>query len=131
MTITTPASAIRTGILLATAGAGLLLTALPVQAQTVSGVVVTAPRSIGRNAATGASIDLVTMETRVVYKDLDLKTVAGSKALDKRIADAARSACTSLENLYPVGSPDTVVCTKEAIKGAQAQVSQVKAVALR
>jgi UrcA family protein len=96
--------------------------AIGAQPTKVEGIVVTAPRTIGKDAATGANVEQVSMSSTVRLSDLNAKTDKGAAELDKRVADAARTMCRELETLYPVGNPDANTCAQRAIKQAMAQV---------
>lgn len=102
-----------------TAGAALA------QGSSVSGVTVTAPRVIGREAS-GIPIEEVSLSAVVRYSDLDMKTSQGAAALDKRVKETADSICRKLEADYPVGRPNAVACAKEAVAKAAAQVRAAK-----
>jgi len=77
--------------------------------------------TVGRNPTTGAPIQQVEVEHRVSYADLDLATPAGSRALEKRVSDAAAAACKELDQLYPLEKPDAA-CAKRAADAAMPEV---------
>lgn len=64
-----------------------------------------------------------TME--VHYKDLDLTTVAGQKALDRRITFAARRVCgyDQLTSGSRLPDADAIRCVKQAVTQAQDHVA--------
>jgi len=105
---------------------GLLAPGGWAMAQTVGGVTVTAPRMIGREA-NGTPIERVSMTATVRVADLDLKTTAGVKELNKRVRDVAASLCKSLEVDYPIGTPEYVTCIKQAVTAASSQTNLIKA----
>ena len=88
---------------------------------TMSGVVVTAPRHQQRDSATGAPIEWVSTSRVVRYGDLDLSRRWGVHELRVRIERAARSACDELDTAYPVSASDTPPCVRDAVRDAMAQ----------
>jgi UrcA family protein len=115
-------------VTLAFAAANLLF-GTPAGAQDTSRVgelTVTVPRPVERSS-TGAPIETVTISRVINYRDLDLRTAAGAAELNKRIADAARSACRRLDQLYPVGTPNLEGCTKAAVDETASQVAAAMA----
>ena len=92
----------------------------------LTGVTVTAPRFIGREA-NGTPIERVSMSATVRVADLDLNTPQGVGELNKRVREVAASLCKTLEADYPIGTPEYTACIKEAIKVASAQTNLIKA----
>jgi UrcA family protein len=86
-------------------------------------ITVTAPRHVGRSPV-GATIEDVRVARSVSYHGLDLRTPAGSAELRRRIAATARSECDELEKEYPIGEPDAVACTREAVAKAQPAITR-------
>jgi UrcA family protein len=98
----------------------------PPEDSVLTGVTVSVPRTIKRERY-GVVSQVVNMSVRVPYGDLDLQTPAGAAELDKRVREAGNYVCRQLEVMYPVGSPDTFGCVKEAIGDAQPQVVLARA----
>jgi UrcA family protein len=88
---------------------------------TVSGVTITAPRTIERSRTSGITQEM-TMSARVPYGDLDMKTGDGVAELNRRVDEAAKYVCRQLTMMYPNGEPDTFACVKDAVGDAQPQV---------
>ena len=87
----------------------------------LSGVTVTAPKTIERNRD-GVTSQIVSMSVHVPYGDLDMHSPAGVATLNQRVKDAANYVCGQLENMYPTGSPEEFYCAKQAIGDAMPQV---------
>ena len=106
---------------------GVLAPAGPVAAKnSLTGVTVTAPRFIGREA-NGTPIERVSISATVRVADLDLKTPRGVGELNKRVRDVAASLCKSLEADYPIGTPEYTACVKESVRAASSQTTLIKA----
>ena len=93
----------------------------PPEGSLLSGVEVTAPKTIERNRD-GVISQIVSMSVHVPYGDLDMHTPGGVAELNKRVKDAASYVCRQLEVMYPTGSPEAFYCAKQAIGDAQPQV---------
>jgi len=91
----------------------------------LTGVTVTAPRFIGREA-NGTPIERVSISATVRVADLDLKTPQGVGELNKRVRDVAASLCMRLEADYPIGSPEYTACVKQAVAAASSQTGLIK-----
>jgi UrcA family protein len=104
--------------------AGLLTTAAPTLAQTKGEIVVEAPQVVherlGRNS-NGSWDELVSLDHRVPYTDLDLTKTADAATLQARVKDAAVQGCDQLKKLYPLATHDPD-CVKNAMKKAMVQV---------
>jgi UrcA family protein len=136
---------------LAAAGAALTLAALPAHAQDTAydgpsygrydgpppppppaygeaaydqsgDIVVTAPSYRGRDPATGAPIREFHASRLVSYRDLDIYSPEGARALRWRVEQAAQSACQELDDRIPNGMPDTHECMDQAAHDALRQV---------
>jgi UrcA family protein len=107
------------------AGALASSAALAADPQAEADVIVQAERATTKVVErTSAGIPIVQYELRyrVSYADLDLATSAGADTLKKRVHEAARSACTDLDRLYPLSEPDRS-CARKAEDGATPQVA--------
>jgi UrcA family protein len=66
------------------------------------------------------------LKASVHYGDLDLKSDAGARELEARIAEAANDVCTTLADMYPESryheevSPPEATCARRATKQAMA-----------
>jgi UrcA family protein len=69
-----------------------------------------------------SSAQHVTHSVKVSYRDLDLATVSGSRALEERITLAARKVCApdDIRNLEEVAAGNA--CAREAVSNALADV---------
>ena len=109
----------------------LAIIAAPAQAQSVydndygytsSGVTVYA-RPYERDAATGASIDVVRASRVVDTRDLDLSTNWGMHALNVRVDRAARDACEEIDRRYSdTALDDNATCVRHAVNRAMGDV---------
>ena len=75
-------------------------------------------RTVGHGSATNASIQTVTIMARVKYNPVILTTHSGVALLDDDVADAARTACDSIDPLNGDGP-----CVRRAIESARPQVT--------
>jgi UrcA family protein len=75
-------------------------------------------RTIGYDSATGAPIQEVTARARVRFNPVILTTHSGVALLHDDVAEAARSACESIDPLDGDGA-----CVRGAIESAQPQVT--------
>jgi UrcA family protein len=89
------------------------------------GVTVEAVRG-GRRSDLGAPIETVRTTRVVSYADISLTTQSGTAVLETRIRDAARSACTELEQKYPIAAEgDTPKkCFDDAVAKAMADAGK-------
>jgi UrcA family protein len=96
-------------------------------------IIVTAPRLVttqvvGRTSA-GSKIELITLQRRVSYADLDLAQHANVAQLETRVNELAKEACDDLAKMYPLSDPKTPDCVRAAVAGAKAQLDAVIAAA--
>ncbi len=121
------------GISLSLLAAGLVLTSAAAVAQTTTEIIVEAPRVERTNERTtvGAPIDVISVTHRVSYKDINIGTHAGAKALEQRVSDAAKAACKEIDKLYPLMTPAVgqPACDKQAFNNAMVQVRAAVAAA--
>ncbi|MGD9598559.1 MAG: UrcA family protein [Steroidobacteraceae bacterium] len=74
-------------------------------------------------------VDEITLSYHVSPMGLDLKTREGAKALEKRVEDAAASACREIGKLYPLSEPDDYECAHISAHAAMPQVEAMVAAA--
>ncbi len=100
-----------------------------IAADAIPEVTVEAARSVKQEPTMpgGAKVEVVSVSHRVTYNDLDLTKSADAATLEQRISSAAKSACTELDKLYPIGSSPTQTdaCTKSATDKAMARAKAV------
>lgn len=97
----------------------------------IGAVTVRAERATEKAAGrTSSGIPVVIYELgyRVSYVDLDLATPGGADALKERVREAAKSACTDLDRLYPLTATDRY-CARKAEDDAMTQVNAAIAAA--
>jgi len=73
-------------------------------------ITVTAPRLVtkqvvGRTPA-GSEVELIALQRRVSYADLDLALHANVAQLEAGVNDVAKEACDDLAKMYPLSDPD-------------------------
>ena len=83
-------------------------------------ITVSAPavKIVDRDAATGASIEQVTITARVQADPAALRTNYGALMLNYSVLDAARKACTAADPL----ADDDGTCVHDAVESAKPQV---------
>jgi UrcA family protein len=121
-------------VVLAAAGSASLGAAQPVRVgEPIFVLTVVAPRLVreeaGRDRATGAPAELVSLTRRVSYDDLDLKLHADVLTLQQRVESTAKKACEQLASLFPLSDPRTPDCIAEAVAGAMEQAKAAMAAA--
>jgi hypothetical protein len=89
----------------------------PVQLDPIT-VAAPATKIVDRDAATGASIEQVTITTRVQADPAALRTNYGALMLNYSVLDAARKACTAADPL----EDDDGTCVRDAVESAKPQV---------
>jgi UrcA family protein len=108
----------------AAVAAGFAIASGTVAAQTPE-IVVEAPRvqHTDQGAPGGAQVDIISVTHRVSYKDLDIATTAGARALEQRVKDAASAACKEIDKLYPMQASASSYpsCEKAAVDKAMVQ----------
>lgn len=67
-------------------------------------------------------IQVFTLSHRVGYSDLDLRTYAGVKTLEKRVQDSVQAACRELNAKFPLDPRENSSCSRQARTAAMAQV---------
>jgi len=124
---------------------GLLMSSLPALAlepatpapEAVQAVTVVAPHVVrekaGGTGLAGGPIEVLSLSRVVSYADLDLTTQAGVAEFQKRIHDAAQTACDQIAAQYPaqlyIPTPANQDCVGAATDGAMPQARQVIAAA--
>lgn len=78
-------------------------------------------QQVGRTSS-GVPIINISLSYGVSLKDLDVLTPDGMQAADKRINDAALSACQEIGRQYPDATPDDRACAKAAAKKASGEL---------
>jgi UrcA family protein len=96
-------------------------------------ITVTAPRLVtkqvvGRTSA-GSKVELITLQRRVSYADLDLALHANVAQLETRVNDIAKEACDDLAKMYPLSDPKTPDCVRAAVAAAKPQLDAAIAAA--
>jgi UrcA family protein len=96
-------------------------------------ITVTAPRLVtkqvvGRTSA-GSKVELITLQRRVSYADLDLALHANVTQLETRVNDIAQEACDDLAKMYPLSDPKTPDCVRAAVAAAKPQLDAAIAAA--
>jgi hypothetical protein len=89
----------------------------PVQLDPIT-VSAPATKTVDRDAATGASIERVTITARVQADPVALRTNYGALMLNYSVLDAARKACTAADPF----SDDDGKCVHDAVESAKPQV---------
>lgn len=95
----------------------------PAKAALLEPITILAPaartvRTVGYDAATGASIQEITTSARVKFNPVILTTYSGAALLKDDVAEAAQKACDSIEPL-----DGSEACVRRAIRSAQPQVT--------
>lgn len=118
--------------LLLAVGAAVSFAALAAETD-IGAVTVRAERAkeevVGRTSS-GIPVVVYELGYRVSYVDLDLSTQSGADTLKGRVREAAKSACTDLDRLYPLAAPDRH-CARKAEDAAMSQVDAAIAAAQR
>ena len=93
-------------------------------AQQTDGVTVTATPYVSKVQRTGINAGETTMslQRRVPYRDLDLRSAAGVQELWRRIDSTANEICDELERQFPDGHEPGRGCVREAVRGTTGQV---------
>jgi UrcA family protein len=127
MTITTSKCMQRTGLAALILAVGALASPAILAAETEIGAVTIrakrATKTVVGHTSSGIPVVMYELGYQVSYKDLDLATPSGADTLKARVREAAKSACTDLDRLYPAGAPERNC----AIKAADDAMSQVNA----
>jgi hypothetical protein len=91
------------------------------QATGMEEITISAPRAktIGRDPATGASIQVVMQSAHLKIDPLMFTTNSGIALVNDSVLDTARKICSSLD---PLDSDDGGDCVRGAVKSAQAQI---------
>jgi UrcA family protein len=116
----------RTGSFCSRLPAALALGALAImsagaQAADPDEITISAPsvRTVGREAATGAPIEKVTVKASIKFDPVTLTTNSGVALLKDSVFESARKACET--NSLSISDDDNS-CVRDAVKSAQAQV---------
>jgi len=81
---------------------------------------------VGRSMFTGAPVERTAVDYHVSYADLDLVKHADVLTLQRRIEDAASSACGQIDELFPLDKSyeETHDCRASAVRSAAPQLQQ-------
>ena len=82
-----------------------------------------------RSSSTGVAILRVSLSYGVNIADLDLAAQDGPAVLEKRVKDAAKTACQELGRKYPVSTPSDEDCAKAAADKAMVKARDLIAMA--
>jgi UrcA family protein len=85
---------------------------------------------VGRTSS-GVPIEEVTLSHQVTSAGLDIASHSGAMEFEKRIADAASSACKELGEKFPNVTQSDAACAKAAAEPALAQARELEAAARR
>jgi UrcA family protein len=114
--------------------AGDAILAQPAEQNGASEITVTAPRTVTKQVvertATG-NIELITLQRRVSYADLDLTRHADVVQLEARVNDVAKEACEDPAKTYALSDPKTPDCVRAAVADARPQLNAAIAAASR
>ena len=101
------------------------LTANNVYADELDKVVIDPPvvKTIGRDEATEAPIEDVTVVARVIPDPETLTTASGVALLNDNVREAARKACFEADPM----TPDDGTCYREAVASAKSQITEMVA----
>jgi UrcA family protein len=73
---------------------------------------------------TGMSTEEISLGVGVSTEGLDLATRAGLNAMEKRVRDAATSACSEISSLSPFAEPSNAECALAAVREPLAEVRE-------
>lgn len=114
----------------AVAALAMTFTTIAAAAEEAREVIVAAPevsrQKVGR-ASNGAPVELITVQNRVSYADLNLAKTADAAQLEARIKTAATHACAELQKLVPFETPDPKCAQKAAAKAMQQESAAIAA----
>ncbi len=79
---------------------------------------------IGRDSS-GVPTELIQLNRRVGYGDLNLTKYSDVTKLKNRISTTARHACKSLAEMYPLVAPNNPDCVKDATEGGMKEAQAV------
>jgi UrcA family protein len=108
--------------MVAAASIGGVAGAQDVQEVTVQGTRIVTTKIVGPSSSAVPVTD-ISISYGVSTAGLDLKSHAGFMELEKRVKDAAESACKELSTRYPTGTPSETECAKAAVAKTMAKVS--------
>jgi UrcA family protein len=80
------------------------------------------PSGITRSSLTGASDEVISISQRVSYADLNLATVSGSREMETRVRNTARTLCEKIAQKYPFASSNAETCVRNAVAKGMADV---------
>jgi UrcA family protein len=86
--------------------------------------VVSSSRASGltRGSLPGASEQIISISQRVSYADLNLASTAGSREMEERVRNTARTLCEKLDQKYPLSGVDVITCVRNTVSKSMADV---------
>ena len=100
-----------------------VLSASAVQAADLGEVTVTGPTiSTPRFDATGTPVRQVSGTMTVQYNAISLTTNSGRALVDDKVADVARTLCSTISIAVDPASRDERTCVRQALDGAKSQL---------
>ena len=84
--------------------------------------IVIIPQRVDRGPRRISEMPRMTASRLVSYRDLDIDSRGGARALHGRIVRAAQDNCGDLETLYPSGDPEVADCVSDAVRDAEHSV---------
>jgi UrcA family protein len=75
-----------------------------------------------RSSLTGASDEVISISQRVSYADLNLATVSGSREMEVRVRNTARTLCEKLDHAYPFSGTTVESCFRNTVSKGMADV---------
>jgi UrcA family protein len=120
MTTSIRVNTLRRSLPIALAIGALAVMSARAHADDLDEITISAPavKTVGRDAATGAPIEEVTVKGRVTTDPVTLTTNSGVALLKDGVLDAARKACDAADPL----TPDDGTCVQAAVESAKPQV---------
>jgi UrcA family protein len=110
------------GMCIGTAAVADTLPTISIQASVVN-------KKVIEMSSSGIPTEEVTVTRQVSYADLDLRTHAGTQALNARVEKAAELACKQIDELYPLEQDEAPNCIKQSVEKADRQVQEAIAAA--
>lgn len=112
--------------------AGISVSAGVIAEEEMGEVTVQASRIVKKligTTSSGVPIEEVSLSYRVSAAGLDLASGDGAAEMQKRVSEAAKSACKELSRQYPEATPKDAECVRTARDKAMARVNELIAAA--